>query len=114
PRSRRALARLAALAIGAGAETRAIAGALALSADEARVLTRAVTGTGALEEAWPLSGRDRLRFSQRWEPGAIEAVLLAISAARAERPGDSGQADSLTPDPRPLSPVLSALLERRL
>ncbi len=77
---------------------------LALSGDETRILTRAVEGAAALSDAWPLPGRGYLRFWQRWEPGAVEAVLLAL-AERDRRPTRESEA---------LEHLLNDLLERRL
>jgi hypothetical protein len=122
PRSRRALLRLSALASRAGARAPEIARTLALSTDESRVVVRAVAGAGALAVACPLPGRGRLRFWQRWEPGAVEAVLLALArdAARSA-PGPGGEAEPNLPAAsgaeQPTSvgeALLRDLLERRL
>lgn len=111
PRSRLALARLAALSAGAGSQVGRIPGALCLSSDEARVVTRAVQGCDVLRQAPPAAGRERLRFFQRWEPGAVEAALLAIAAGRAENAAEPGR----LPSPEEaLIDVLGDLLERRL
>jgi poly(A) polymerase len=110
PNSRRALARLAALSIGAGAATPTITRSLCLSADETRVVDRAVGAASALEADRPSSGSGRLHFSQRWEPGAVEAALLTLAADQ-DAPGagdrEEGRSGSLTL-------LLSYLLERRL
>jgi len=71
-----------------------------------------VGGATALEEARPSSGSGRLRFSQRWEPGAVEAALLALAADHGrpwagDREAQGGCSESL-------SILLSDLLERRL
>ena len=110
PPSRLALTRLAALSIGAGPATPSIARSLGLSADESRVVTRAVGGAAALTEAWPAFGRERLRFSQRWEPGAVEAALLALAAGDREK--EDGEQQGANPSAP--SALLSYLLQRRL
>jgi tRNA nucleotidyltransferase/poly(A) polymerase len=119
PRTRRALTRLAALAIGAGAAAREIAHALRLSAEEARVLVRAVEGAATLTKASPLPGRGRLRFFQKWEPGAMEAVLLAVASddtshPRAELTTSHRMATCAAGDATPLEALLAEMLERRL
>jgi tRNA nucleotidyltransferase/poly(A) polymerase len=120
PRSRLALLRLAALASLSGSETQELARTLALSAQEGRVLRRAVAGSRALAEAWPLPGRGRLRFWQEWEPGAVEAALLALSEARclddskaALTSGSRGPRSEAEPT-TVLEALLADLLERRL
>jgi poly(A) polymerase len=112
PRSRRALARLAALSIRAGSAAPAIARSLCLSAEETRILVRAVGGAGALEAALPSSGRDRLRFFQHWEPGAVEAALLALAAGVGG--AEAGDREPGAGNTRVLSHLLVDLLERRL
>jgi poly(A) polymerase len=127
PRSRRALTRLAALSIRAGSDVTSIGHALALSANETRTLTRAVGGASALREAWPLPGRGHLRFSQQWEPGAVEAVLLTLAASAVSKQGTfssprhqnvpvkrAAESQQPTTDMEPLESLLSDLLERRL
>jgi poly(A) polymerase len=111
PRSRTALTRLAALAIGAGMKVTEIAGALALSSEETRVVRRAVGGANALQQAVPGSGSERLRFFQQWEPGAVEAVLLAIAALRV---GSKPRTAAAVQPTTSLEALLSDLLERRL
>lgn len=121
PRSRRALLRLSALASGAGPRVPEIARTLAMSSEESRVLARAVAGADALETACPLPGRGRLRFWQQWEPGAVEAALLAIARAGEGTRGDRGGTDA-SPDQRSVATeqptsveeaLLTDLLERR-
>jgi hypothetical protein len=100
-----------------------IAQTLSLSGEESRVVRRAVGGASALRHALPGSGSERLRFWQQWEPGAVEAVLLAIASLRAtpESEGPTGMTAPLsTASPRPGQPttpledLLRDALERRL
>jgi poly(A) polymerase len=122
PRSRRALLRLSALSSSAGPRAPEIARTLALSTEEGRVLIRAVAGADALDAAWPVHGRDRLRFWQQWEPGAVEAVLVDLARATRGRPDDGsgttcGRRDA-SGESEPTASVQEALLgdllERRL
>jgi poly(A) polymerase len=122
PRSRRALLRLAALASGSGTRAPEIARTLALSSDESRVLARAVAGADALAVACPLPGRGRLRFWQRWEPGAVEAALLSLDRDEPVAAVDPGSAtgtklEAARGKGQPTSvgeALLADLLERRL
>jgi poly(A) polymerase len=123
PRSRAALTRLAALAVRAGPAVAEIVRALALSGEEARVVRRSVGGASALHQARPISGSERLRFWQQWEPGAVEAVLLAIAAlmtdarcrSRGGEPVDESTTTTGQEQPTTsLGNLLSDALERRL
>jgi poly(A) polymerase len=121
PRSRRALTRLAALAIHTGARVGALSRNLALSRNEGRALRRAVEGAWALRPEWPAPGRARLRFWQQWEPGAVEAILLNIARASVEGEGEVDQAgrharsgeQAEDSSARELPELLHDMLERR-
>lgn len=113
--SRRAFARLAALAIRSGPASAEIAHTLRLSTEESRVLTRGVQGAAALIQARPLPGRGHLRFSRQWEPGAVEAGLLALAASEVWAAGAaSPHTPYPTPRTAPLEELLADLLDRRL
>jgi tRNA nucleotidyltransferase/poly(A) polymerase len=121
PRRGRALVRLAALSIGAGGGVDAIPRSLCLSAEEARVVKRAVQGCHVIREAVPRAGHERLRFFQRWEPGSVEAALLAIAVQQQSNrnvwPGLADLAAGTGASPatvQPLMELLAELLERRL
>ena len=120
PRSRRALARLAALSAGARSRVGEIARTLCLSTDETRIVMRAIQGAEALRKDSPECGRERLRFSQRWEPGSVEAVLLAIAAGHAaescpaaSRTDGVDHRGSSRPGDEALIDLLGELLKRR-
>src|SRR5262249_48648881 len=68
-------------------------------------------GCQVLRQASPDAGHERLRFFQRWEPGTVEAALLAVAAGRAENAVEGQPA----PTSRgPLIDMLGEFLERRL
>jgi poly(A) polymerase len=121
PRSRKALTRLAALSVAAGSRVDEIPRSLCLSVDESRVVKRAVEGCRFLSREWPAAGSERLRFFQRCEPGAVEAVLLEIATERAtiasavsDKAGSARASGASLPHVQASIQLLADLLERRL